>query len=400
MNSRERMLASLACETVDYIPCSFMIFFNLYKKCSTERQFVEEQLALGMDAFVHVGHLCHDMHRYGTLHPDVKVKEWVEEDGGERYFCRRLDTPAGPLTGRVKQWNGWPTEDDFRLFDDWIVPRAEEVLVKPEQDIEKLRYLFGSFRDYDIAALRDEALEAKSIAQEHGLIQVGGWKWSVKPGLYVDPGVMGADVMAWLSGYEDIMVLSITRPEIVQEYMRIIHEWNMRQIEIYLDVTEADLIVRRAWYETTEFWTPRAFHDIIAPTLKKECELVHQAGRKYGYIITSAFLPLLDDILDSGIDVLIGLDPEEGKGTDLGAVKERFARKRRAVWGGVSGAVTVELGSAGDTEEAVRHALEVLGKGGGFILSPVDNVREDTQNAWRNTKVFLDAWKKYRKTYL
>jgi len=206
--------------------------------------------------------------------------------------------------------------------------------------------------------------------------------------------------VAWLSGYEDIMVLSITRPEIVQEYMRIIHEWNMRQIEIYLDVTEADLIVRRAWYETTEFWTPRAFHDIIAPTLKKECELVHQAGRKYGYIITSAFLPLLDDILDSGIDVLIGLDPEEGKGTDLGAVKERFARKRRAVWGGVSGAVTVELGSAGDTEEAVRHALEVLGKGGGFILSPVDNVREDTQNAWRNTKVFLDAWKKYRKTYL
>ncbi len=26
---------------------------------------------------------------------------------------------------------------------DWIVPRMEEPLVKPEQDLEKVRYLFG-----------------------------------------------------------------------------------------------------------------------------------------------------------------------------------------------------------------------------------------------------------------
>jgi hypothetical protein len=400
MNSKDRMLASIGSEEVDYIPCSFMIFFNLYGRCTTEREFVEEQLALGLDAFVHVGHLCPDMHLYGALHPDVRVKEWVEKKGEETYFCRRLDTPAGPLMGRVKQWNGWPVEGDYRLFDDWVVPRADEILVKPEQDLEKLRYLFGPFKEDDIRSLREEAREAAKLAGKHGLLQVGGWKGSVRPGLHVDPGVMGADAMAWLSGYEDIMLLSITRPGIVGEYARIIHEWNMRQIEIYLDVTAADLIIRRAWYETTEFWTPRAFHDIIFPTLKSECELVHQAGRKYGYIITSAFLPLLDDILDSGVDVLIGLDPEEGKGTDLQVVKEKFREKGRAIWGGVSGAVTVELGTAEETENAVIHALKTLGKEGGFILSPVDNVREDTENAWRNTTVFLDAWKKHRKEYL
>ena len=127
---------------------------------------------------------------------------------------------------------------------------------------------------------------------------------------------------------------------------------------------------------------------------------MHQAGRKYGYIITSAFLPLLDDILDSGVDVLIGVDPEEGKGTDLVEIKNRFSHKRRALWGGVSGAVTVELGTAQETEEAVRSALEVLAKGSGFILSPVDNVREDTENARQNTRVFLDAWRKYRSAFL
>ncbi len=192
------------------------------------------------------------------------------------------------------------------------------------------------------------------------------------------------------------MVPSLTKPEIIKEYARIIHEWNMRQIEVYLDVTEADLVVRRGWYETTEFWTPDAYRSIIAPTLKNEVDMVHQAGRKYGYIITSAFLPLLDDILSAGVDLLIGLDPEEGKGTDLEEIKRRFKEKRRAIWGGVSGAVTVELGTEEETEQAVRNALELLGGDGGFILSPVDNVRENTEIARRNTQRFIEAWKKYR----
>ncbi|KPJ86819.1 MAG: hypothetical protein AMS17_10850 [Spirochaetes bacterium DG_61] len=396
MTSRERMRAAINGQETDYTPCSFMLFFNLYERCRNEEEYLRKQLELGLDAFVHVGHLDHRMHEYGTLHPDVKHSEWVEEGEGAMYFCRRFDTPAGPLTSRVRQREGWPTEKNFPLMDDWIVPRMEEVLVKPERDIEKVRYIFGPFRDEDIEVLREEAAWAKKIAEELGLLQVGGWKGSVRPGLHLDPGVMGCDAMAWLSGYEEIMVLSLTKPDLIQEYANIIHRWNLKQIEIYLDVTQAELIVRRGWYETTEFWTPAVFHRIIAPTLKREAELVHQAGRKYGYIITSAFLPLLDDILEAGVDVLIGLDPKEGKGTDLATVKQKFSARRKAIWGGVSGAVTVEMGGEEETEEAVAGALELLGRGGGFILSPVDNVRDDTERAWRNTHVFIDTWKKNR----
>ncbi len=400
MTSKERMLAAIDCGEVDYTPCSFMLFFNLYERCKSDEEYIEEQLELGLDAYVHVGQLNHTMHRYGGLHPDVKASEWIEQKDGVKYFCRRLETPAGPLTSRIRQREGWPTEDDFQLMNDWIVPRAEEVLVKPEQDIDKVKYIFGPFRDEDIARLREEAAIAKKIAERYQLIQVGGWKGSVKPGGYLDPGVMGCDAMAWLSGFQEIMVLSVTKPELIKEYANIIHEWNLKQIEIYLDVTDADLIVRRGWYETTEFWTPAAFRSIIAPTLRREANLVHQTGKKYGYIITSAFLPILDDILDSGIDVLIGLDPKEGKGTELQTVKNRFSEKRRAIWGGVSGAVTVEMGTLEETKEAVIGTLEVLGKGGGFILSPVDNVREDTEKAWKNTRVFITMWKRYRERTL
>ena len=396
MTSRERMLSAINCEAVDYIPCSFMLFFNLYNRCKTDLEFVQRELELGLDPYVHVGHLNYTMHLHGALHPDTKVTEWIETKDGIKYFCRRIDTPKGPLTQRVRQRENWPNEDDFPIFKDWIVPRAEEILVKPEQDLEKLRYIFGPFKDRDIEVLREEALVAKRFADKHQLLLVGGWKGTVRPGLQVDPGVMGCDAMAWLSGYEEVMILSVTQPDLIKEYVNIIHEWNMKQIEIYLDVTDADLIIRRGWYETTEFWTPKAYKDIIAPTIRKEAELIHQAGKKFGYIITSAFLPLIDDIIDSGVDVLIGLDPLEGKGTDMKLVKKKFNKAKRAIWGGVSGAITIEMGNEKEVEDAVMDAINILGKGSGFILSPVDNVREDTELAWKNTYKFIESWKKYR----
>ncbi len=396
MTSRERMLAALAGEKPDYTPCSFMLYLSLLRQCRTDAEYVEREVALGLDAFVHVGQLNATLHRYGGLHPDATWREWTEQRDGVVYFCRRIDTPAGPLTSRVRQREGWPTAGEFPLYDDLLVPRMEEALVKPERDLDKVKYLFGPIKDADIRALAEEAGEAARQARTLGLLQVGGWKGRVRPGLHVEPGVMGCDAMAWLSGMEEIMALGLLRPEIVAEYARIIHEWNMRQLEVYLDKTAAELIIRRGWYETTEFWTPAGFRAIIAPTLRREADLVHQAGRRFGYIITSAFLPLLDDILDAGVDVLIGLDPAEGKGTHLAQIKERFRGRHRALWGGVSGAITVEMGTEEETEEAVRGALQTLGAGGGFILSPVDNIREDTERTNRNTRRFIEAWKRHR----
>lgn len=389
MTSRERMLAAISCEPVDYIPCSFMLFFNMMARSADHAEFLERQVVMGLDPFSHAGYLK------PAMHPDVTEKVWTEQEGGETIICRRLDTPKGALTQRVAQMNGWPTQDNFWIYHDWVVPRTREALVKPEQDLEKLPYLLGPFRDEDIGNLRQTAVKNNALADRFGLLRAGGWGSSYSEALG-DDGVMGADAMSWLSGYVDVMELSLTAPDVIKEYARIIHEWNMRAIQIYLDVADPDIIIRRAWYETTEFWTPGAYREIILPFLKREVEVVHQAGKKFGYIITSAFGPLLDDILSSGIDVLIGLDPEEGKGTDLAEVKAKFREHKRAIWGGVSGALTVEQGTEEATEAAVIRALTILGDGGGFILSPVDNVRDDTPNAWRNTEKFIEVWKRER----
>jgi hypothetical protein len=81
----------------------------------------------------------------------------------------------------------------------------------------------------------------------------------------------------------------------------------------------------------------------------------------------------------------------------MAAVKKKMAADRRTIWGGVSGALTVELGTEDETRAAVRRALDILGEDSGFILSPVDNVRVDTPQAWNNTYALIDAWKNMRK---
>ncbi len=384
LSVKERILGTIEHQEVDYIPCSFMLYHQLAAKSRHQEDFVRRQLDLGLDPFVSAGHLKH------AMHPDVRCEVTVSTEGGATFFNRIYHTPEGPLTQKIEQVHGYPVTADFPLFHDYNVTRAREVLVKPEQDLGKLKYLFGPARKDDIDCLREESAANRKIAETYGLPLVAGQIG------YTTAWIMGADAMAWLSGFEEIMLLSLMQSDLIKAYVELIHQWNMEQIAIFLDITDPDIIVRRAWYETTEFWTPDAYREIIAPGLRRECERVHQAGKKYGYIITSAFLPLLDSILDTGIDVLIGLDPKEGKGTDLERVKQKFRHKQRTIWGGISGAVTLERGTEDETESEVKNAMDILGRDRGLILSPVDNVIEDTETTNRNVRRLIETWKTYR----
>jgi uroporphyrinogen decarboxylase len=151
-----------------------------------------------------------------------------------------------------------------------------------------------------------------------------------------------------------------------------------------------DLYLKRAWYENCDFWSPRTYRKFILPILKEDVRLAHQAGVKFGYIMTSNCMPLLDMIAEAGVDVIMGVDPHAW---DITAAKQKLQGKV-CLWGGVNGHLTMEMGTEEQVRAEVQEAMRVLAPGGGFILSPVDNVREDTPQARRNVGVLLDEWKK------
>jgi hypothetical protein len=201
------------------------------------------------------------------------------------------------------------------------------------------------------------------------------------------------DMANWLCGMENLMVLSVEQPDFVADLIGMIHQWNMRRMEVVLS-TPIDIYFRRAWYEGRDFVLPKFYKDVILPSLIAEVNLAHEQGVKFGYICTSGSKPLLDYYVESKIDVLVGVDPVQDPHADLSNLRRRLGGKA-SLWGGVSAAVTVEMGSEIDIREAVRQAIHDLGPDG-FILSPVDNITVDDPRTWQNINYFIDEWQKIR----
>jgi hypothetical protein len=309
--------------------------------------------------------------------PRVKTKEWQEPLQAGKVLHRKYVTPGGKLTTSVRPSGDWPHGEHIPFVDDFQVPRTLKPLIVGSADLVALQYLLMPPTEADIRRFREEAARAHAFVQEHGLLLAGGW------------GV-GLDMANWLCGMQNLMLMAMDEPGFVVELLEMIHRWNIQRMQVILSAP-VDLYIRRAWYEGCDFVTPRFYHDAVLPRLKLEVDLAHECGARFGYICSSGTKPMLDDYLAAGIDVLIGIDPVQGTHTDMALLKAKLGR-RVCLWGGVSGAITVEQGTEQEVRSAVRQAIGALGPTG-LILSPVDNITVDAPRTWHNIEILIDEWR-------
>ncbi len=383
------MLAALDCQAVDHPPCCFMQFTTLERRCRGQFEMVEWQLAQGLDATVQIppwlltvpGDTADLRGLPVQFHPEVQIREWKEQGGDQQYarLAKEYQTPAGPLTVCVNQTSDWPYGDHVPFLDDFIIPRARKPLLCHQGDLDALRYLLQPPSREVLEEYRAMARQGKALAKEHDLLVSGGLG-------------AGADMAGWLCGLQPLIYLAVDEPGFVEELLQLIADWNLARMAVVLEAG-VDLWVRRGWYEGSDFWSPRLYRRFILPHLKAEVELAHNHGVRFGYIMTSGAMPLLDMIVEAGIDVLIGVDPLQG-GTDLRRMSDQVSGEI-CLWGGVNGPVTVEGGSTREVQTAVTQTLDLLAPQGGLILSPVDDVEGGSERAWRNVQVLIEAWKEW-----
>ena len=395
LSSRERLLAALSCEKPDYVPCCFMIFQALQRRCASDYEFFDKQLELGLDVRVELPDIPM------RFDPEVSVRTWVEEPQGEGVplLHKEYRTPSGAIRTVVRQTEDWPYGEEIPLFDDYLTPRTQEFLVSGPADLAALRHLLLPPSEEDVAAYREIAAEYKRYAEHEGLLLSGGWRdWRSNPVSVVGAqggAMLGIDALAWLCGITAPLYWAYDRPGFLEELIDLIAQWDQQQVEIMLDAG-AQLMIERAWYSGTEFWSPSLYRRFVVPMLQEKISLVHQAGAKFGYVLTSGMMEILVDLLDLGTDVIIGIDPVQGKGTDLDTLVSRSSG-RICLWGGVSAPAAIE--GAKKREEiwpAVESAISTCGPQGGFILAPVDNIIDTSQETWKNVLEFIRAWQHLR----
>jgi len=389
LTSRQRMLRAVSLQGTDHIPCCFMSFTALRKRFNENLyEVVKAERAMGLDAMLFFPTASRpqrpehpDLRGLPVrFHPAVKMNEWREVvKGGYDLLHKEYTTPGGKLSTCVRLSEDWPHGEHIPFVDDYQVSRAVKPLITRPEDLEALQYFLLPPQEQDIAQFKMEAQEALTFVEQHQVLLAGGWG-------------IGMDMANWLCGMENLMILMMEQPGFVYGLLEMIYVWNKNRMEVVLSAP-VDLYIRRAWYEGCDFVTPRFYQSVILPRLKAEVELAHEHGAKFGYICSSGTKPMLDFYTEAGIDVLIGIDPIEGTHTDMPMIKEKLG-KRVCLWGGVSGAVTVERGTEAEVRSAVRHAMKTLGPDN-FILSPVDNITVDDPLTWHNIDIFIDEWRNH-----
>ena len=249
-------------------------------------------------------------------------------------------------------------------------------LVESEENLEALEYLLRMPDDEELRGYREEARVSKAFCDAHGIF-LSGYLHGV------------GDPLIWFSGVERSVTAPLDDPGFMERYVAIVEKWNRARLALLLEAG-ADIIVRRGWYESTDFWSPTLYRRYLHAPLKGDIELAHQAGALFTYVMNSGAMPLLDQFNDLGFDIYSNIDPATPS-MDLDAIKKKVGA-RITLCGGVNNNLILERGTEEQVRRAVQDAVEKLGPEG-FILAPGDSILATSENAVRNFYVMIDAWK-------
>jgi len=181
-----------------------------------------------------------------------------------------------------------------------------------------------------------------------------------------------------LMGFENLM-MAFAEPELIRGLVDLSVRVN---IELAKEVAKrgVDFIFTGDDYASTEapFMSPAMFREYMYPGLKAVMAGFHEQGLPVIKHSDGNIIPLLDMILDSGIDCLDPIDPLAG--LDIGEIKQKYG-DRVAVKGNVDCAHTLTFGSV---EDVVGETLEVIrkaGPGGGLIASSSNSIHSAVKPA-------------------
>jgi len=371
MTSRDRLLAAMDLQETDHIPlyCLWSHGRDPFNRKNHLRR-IEATLDLGIDDTLWI-------HGPWRVHADVREETWTEPAPGHEYTLmhRRYETPAGDLEWVVRSSEYLTSPEQIGVLGDLNMSHGMRSLVRGPEDLPALRYLLSDPDGEQLAQFHQQARRCREFADE---------KQVLLEGAYVAHG----DVLSWVVQPQDLIYAQHDDPGFVEELLELVWEWHARQVELLLGAG-VDTILHRGWYDFPDFWGVRGYRRFLKPYLQRETRIVHDAGARFSYIMTKGIMPLLEDFLDIGMDLLWGVDPAQGE-ADLQGVADALGG-RLCVLGGMNGNLTMTEGTPDEIRRAVEEAIRILGPGGGFVLSPVDKIEEWTP--WENVELLLSRWR-------
>jgi len=198
---------------------------------------------------------------------------------------------------------------------------------------------------------------------------------------------MGLFERSWyLRGIENLLIDMIEKEEFVEELLDGIMNVHLSFIDMLCTHTNIDAIFggddvcdQRGVIFGLERW--RKF---FKPRQKQLIDRAHKHGVPYIFHSCGNVLPLIDDLIEIGLDGLESLQPEA---TDITALKQK-AKGKLALIGGMGSQKMLFSGTPEEIRTETYRLKTVMGEGGGYVLAPSKGLWDEPVE---NAVAFIDA---------
>ena len=172
----------------------------------------------------------------------------------------------------------------------------------------------------------------------------------------------------FLRGMEELLVDLVLHPGFVHQLLDRILEVLLAEVELY----SVELDIEAMWLSDdygSQFdllMSPAQWREFIRPRVQRLGDAVHATGHHFVVHSDGAIGAVIPDLVDLGVDIL---HPVQTECVDVAWVKREFGR-HLTIWGGYGSQGSLVFGTPDQIGREVDQQCDVLGAGGGFILSP------------------------------
>jgi uroporphyrinogen decarboxylase len=197
---------------------------------------------------------------------------------------------------------------------------------------------------------------------------------------------------AFLRGMANFLTDMIENPSLVHELIEVTLSHDLRAMQRVIQAG-VDVIIFGDDYadKNAPLMSPRHFKEFILPGLKRCVDAAHAAG---AYVIKHTdgnIMPIIDMIIDTGID---GLNPiEPAAGMDIGLLKQRYGH-RVALIGNIDCGYLLSQAPVDEVRAVTRETIRVAAAGGGYCLSSSNSIHSSVKP--ENFMAMIETWRECR----